>query len=359
MSINEPPKPHRLFIFSHPRTASNLLCKLFSEHPAMRSELYYFLFARQFGPESQSQMTGKKVDELREDYEKMWKDLTYQGALDKLEKHIASSEAEGKIPLLKDHCWIITRTEEAQKMLTLPQSLPPQPLIEDRMLDIPEENRSDIIKNPYVDLNARPVNPTYLPDRLLKTFAPVFIIRHPAKQVESWYRVTRAYEMHPNENDFELAASFKPSRRLFEYYVELYRSGAKIHQTGNSAADAPTRLEKWPIVIDGDDLINDAEGLTAKVCETIGIEHSGVIYKWDQTEIVLEGKAAPALEEAFYRTLWKSGGVKKNPNPNVPSISESSTKWAREWGDTVAKALVQYAEAAVADYNYLRQFRLY
>jgi hypothetical protein len=105
--------------------------------------------------------------------------------------------------------------------------------MEDRMLDLPEEKRSSIEKALYVDRKATNYNPTILPDRLLKTLAPVFMIRHPAKQIESWYRVSRIFGLPIEDPDFELCVTYKFSRRLFEYVTELYQTESKAHQNGN------------------------------------------------------------------------------------------------------------------------------
>jgi hypothetical protein len=45
-------------------------------------------------------------------------------------------------------------------------------------------------------------------------------------------------------------------------------------------------------------------------------------------------------------------------HPKAHSVSESSKEWAESWGEDVANALTQLAEAAMVDYNYLYQFRL-
>jgi hypothetical protein len=41
-----------------------------------------------------------------------------------------------------------------------------------------------------------------------------------------------------------------------------------------------------------------------------------------------------------------------------PCISKESQKWEKLWGTEVALQLVQYAENAMADYEYMYQYRL-
>jgi hypothetical protein len=44
--------------------------------------------------------------------------------------------------------------------------------------------------------------------------------------------------------------------------------------------------------------------------------------------------------------------------PEKPSVGKEGKKWEAEWGPEVASDLIQYAEKAMIDYEYLYQFRL-
>src|ERR1700749_4976099 len=88
------PKPLRIFLFSHPRTASNLFCKLFSEHPDVGLRCYPFAYAHFIGPDAQV-LEHRELKEHQERQE-MWevmKHATYQSQLDQMEKAIAEWEA--------------------------------------------------------------------------------------------------------------------------------------------------------------------------------------------------------------------------------------------------------------------------
>lgn len=141
--------------------------------------------------------------------------------------------------------------------------------------------------------------------------------------------------------EFELAVSYKSPRLTFEYYKGLY------------AAEAPAVARPvWPLVIDGDDLINDTEGITRRFCDITGLDHAGVIYEWRQEA------EKDQVVGAFLGTLNKSEGIIKNKSPKIPSIHEEARRWEEKWGREVAHSLVQYAEKAMEDYEYLYQFRL-
>jgi len=108
------------------------------------------------------------------------------------------------------------------------------------------------------------------------------------------------------------------------------------------------------VVIDGDDVVNDSEGIAGKFCALAGLDPDGVIYKWEKNDLVDQGP----VKRVFLGTLNTSEGVRKDLYLGEPDLVASSEKWRKEWGDGVANALVQYVKDAMADYEYLYQFRL-
>lgn len=90
-NVPSKPTPRRLFVFSHPRTASNLFCKLFSKHPQLAYTEYPFLYAYFLGPEAQFQLPKKDGDEA---VKEQFKHETFQHGLDKIEEDLADSALE-------------------------------------------------------------------------------------------------------------------------------------------------------------------------------------------------------------------------------------------------------------------------
>jgi hypothetical protein len=87
----------RLFFISHPRTGSNLFCKIFSKHPQISQLLYPdFATPHMYGPERQTQIKNAKMDEIRElnSASRGVSLPSYQYTLDCMQNHIAKSEAE-------------------------------------------------------------------------------------------------------------------------------------------------------------------------------------------------------------------------------------------------------------------------
>lgn len=262
--------------------------------------------------------------------------------------------------MIKEHCCYLTQATIVKQLLEKPRGIPPKPNMIDNLLDVPKVKRGEQAGVSYHDLNAPVLNPTVLPDRFLNTVAPIFIIRHPAKQVGSYFKASKVHEGSMDSSEFEIATTFKFSRLLFDYFKNLYR----IEK--NSRGD----VLQWPIVVDGDDLINDTEGLAKRVCAVTHLDPNGVIYEWEKG-----GEPKDVFEAVFLGTLNKSSGVVKTEvsrlvlnfeilslrckqTPEKPSITREAKKWEAEWGLNVAHDLVQIANRAMADYEYLHQFCL-
>lgn len=346
-SSPDPPTSLRLFLFSHPRTASNLFLKLYSEHPDLQQYTYPFLFPHFSGPDAQvvkdkpAPLTEAEKNELE-----LMKHATYQNQLDEMEYEVAKAEAAGKIPLVKEHCCYLTQQMVVKEHLERPRGVPAKPKMEDRMLDLPEDQRTSLSGSSYHDFDAPVMNTTVLPDRLLKTFTPVFIIRHPAKQVGSFHRAaSKARGLAPvDSSEFEMATTYRFPRLIFEYFRNLYLE--------EKATPEARHRSPWPIVVDGDDLINDTEGVSERFCALTGLDPAGVIYNWGKTE------SPTPIKAIFYGTLNASSGVVKNDYPERPSIFKEARKWEAEWGPDVASLLTQHAQKAMVDYEYLYQFRV-
>lgn len=341
------PKPLRIFLFSHPRSASNLLCKLFSAHPKVGQHFYPFGYAHFMSPDAQAfESRERKEQQHRQATREIMKHATYQFQLDQMEKEIAEWEAAGKIPMFKDHSCYLTQAVISKEWLGGSDDMPHKPEMKDNMLDVPKGSLTQLIEIPYNDPNGPLDNPTILPDRLLKSFAPLFIIRHPAKQVASYYRTSViAQGWSITDAEYKRAVDYRFSRRLFDYFRNYYQERAKT-----APNDTPNQ-PGWPILVDGDDLISDPEGFVQRFCELIDIDPSGVIYKWEKSE------PKDPFEAIFAGTLMASTGVLKLESSERPSITTEATKWEEEWGPEVAQQLTQYAEKALPHYEYLYQFR--
>lgn len=94
-----PNVPSTFFLYSQPRTRSNLLVRLLETHPRMKSMHYPFMFAFLNGPESQwpADQQAQRIKGLGmtpEEHAKKWEKATYQAALDSMEKMMAKTKEE-------------------------------------------------------------------------------------------------------------------------------------------------------------------------------------------------------------------------------------------------------------------------
>lgn len=83
----------RIFLFTHGRTASNLLMKIFAKHPQLTQSDYNFHNAFMFGPERLMQV-GNADELVPPERLEACKSATYQRGFDGLQETIAKIEAE-------------------------------------------------------------------------------------------------------------------------------------------------------------------------------------------------------------------------------------------------------------------------
>lgn len=99
MVDTQPSNPLKIYLISTPRTGSNLFCKLFSEHPDVDQTIYQFLFEHFFGPEAQLQMQGDESAALQDEHRVIFKDATYQAALDTIQdRFVKANSSVSEIP---------------------------------------------------------------------------------------------------------------------------------------------------------------------------------------------------------------------------------------------------------------------
>ncbi|KAF5371141.1 hypothetical protein D9758_004113 [Tetrapyrgos nigripes] len=360
---HQPSNPLRLFIFGHPRTRTNLFCRLWHNHPDVLEKQYPLMEPWVYGPERQ---------EIRErilppgKMEQHVKD-TFQAGFDGLQELIAVAEAEGKLPIVKEHVYHMMDAISLCAHLSLSYEGRPKPSLTDRQLDIPESERV-YDRNIFGEPSDLPIpNPTILPERFLKTLSPIFVIRHPAKAFPSYLRVCSAYGGSVFDDAFRINASYKWQRLLYDCYdayfkakdIKLGSNGAPsdvVNGYGNGYGNGHAHSHKiWPVVLNGDDLVVDAERVMQKLCCYTGLDASKICYSWESEENTCQD----AISQALWNQVQNSTGIIKDPTCSKPvAIAEEAKKWTKEWDEEVAKKLAEFCEAAMDDYKYLLQFSI-
>jgi hypothetical protein len=246
--------------------------RLFESHPDLSVISYTFYDAFFFGPEHLSRMRPGSQNE----------EATYQSRFNQLQKFIADAEAAGKIPFIKEHLNFITDPQViAANIICVPNGTPYVPNARPTI----EDSTSALEKS--ISL---PANPTVLPNDFLKTLSPVILIRHPAKIIPSFYRVSKATNgVMVFDEDFPAYASLRWLRLIFDWYEEYY---------------SISKIEQRPIVIDMEDMINDPHNIAEKLCVIIGLDPKYVQYSWAE-----KTDECSLLTAVFLSMLRKSTGI--------------------------------------------------
>ncbi|ESK91481.1 hypothetical protein Moror_2613 [Moniliophthora roreri MCA 2997] len=310
--------PAPVFIFSTPRTRSNLLARLLETHPRTGNSILYPLRAAYCAgierpiPDS-SVFATRKINE----------EETFQFAYDKLKQRLTEDQDEGLVPLVKDHILMATLPSVINSYCnrSLKEGL-------GCIIDPDGDNGFQFNDSTPEEVT----NSTCLPEVFLYRIIPVITIRDPIRATASAMGIMlRSLGATLDEANLEASCTFKWSRLLFDYY------GAK----GGPA----------PIVVDGDKLVKDPQGQMKKLCELIDIDESGIQYTW---EARIQVQNEEMHEDVFMGVLHRSTGVIRG-NDAPLDLEEEVKNWEDEWGTEVAETMRGYVERSMEDYQYLRQ----
>ncbi|KAK5128822.1 hypothetical protein LTR85_000155 [Meristemomyces frigidus] len=268
-----------------------------------------------YGPE-RLQLRLKQSDAAKEAYAEWPKAQpqrageTFASTTEAFSKEIEAIESRGKIPFLKEH--IVTVVKQ------------------DIMIDWIRSGQ----------LPSLSANPTYIPDRVLKTASPVILTRHPAKVIPSLYRTMLPLaKLQPGDEDFRVLCSVRWTRIMWDFF-----------------AAHPAARE--PILIDADDLLVDAKAHVPKICGLLGISADGVEYSWDAVPKDYWPDDSLGITRVFIGSLLASTGLMQAAKAGAVDIAVETAKWEKEFGPEAAKGLRARVDAEMEDYEYLMQFKL-
>ncbi|KIK70300.1 hypothetical protein GYMLUDRAFT_255450 [Collybiopsis luxurians FD-317 M1] len=328
----------KIFLYSHPRTRSNLFIRLLETHPQIMSKQYPFMYGFQKGPENQWPDEIKEhifqfSGETKEEGEKKYAHLTFQAGLDDIEKLLKEAQEKERFCVIKEHTVYMFDSKFLNSHIGFgsKDSLKPQPVMVDRKLDvIGPEVELDLPSPPFP-------NPTLLPDRLLATMSPVVLIRHPIFTYPSYLRAISIVG-GSRLTELSLMATYRWQRIIYDFYRAYYNK------------TDPEGKRDWPIVIDGDKLVEDTEGQMKKFCALVGLTESEIEYSWDSL-----GRSENRLLDAFVGTINESTGVIKAPDSSkIPNLDEQVKRWTDEWNEEVAQNMKEAVESSLQDYEYLK-----
>ncbi|KAK2871817.1 hypothetical protein FQN49_002793 [Arthroderma sp. PD_2] len=314
-SAGQLPRRKDLFLFSHIRTASNLLYRLLSNQPGWTQSKNHFTDAFLYAKEC---FNWGAISSISDEERRHFEHLLQQG-YDGLKQMREAAVRENKSVFYK--CPVIFLWE--------PSSL--------------YKGKDDLSSATPFTLNSLSTNPTILPDDFLTSWQPLLLIRHPAIVFESWYRAEcrTVGEVGVNDPSWSLFTSFQYSRQLYDWFESKEPTG--LPEDGSSK----------PLVIDSDDIIESTS--LDKLCELCGMDPTFLLYEWEATEPPSD--ASPRWL-GFMTGLASSTSIDRSKSSRGIDITARHSQWKDEFGVLVADALFERVNEAMEDYNYLKSRKI-
>ncbi|KAL4929915.1 uncharacterized protein BDV17DRAFT_290270 [Aspergillus undulatus] len=311
-----PKRVHRdAFLFAQNRTVSHVLCRLLSDQPGWTQSNYHFKRAFDFARESFG--WGPLTDvpqQQRHDFEKL-----LQEGFDELQLERRSAAIEGKATFLKEHTFYIWEPSRLSQSMWGGARSPPFTVVEE---------------GSPLSSDSEKTNPTIFPDSFLKSWRPIFLIRHPALTFESWYRAeSGARHVDIRDKSWAFYTTFQYSRQLYDWY--------------HSCSTEP---DSTPIVVDADDIL-DGSSTIERVCSSLGMDTQRILYEWDAIQTP---EGAGCRELKFMSDYWNSTSIDSSKSSRGLDMAAKYTQWQNDFGPDTANGLWELVQRAMPDYKYLR-----
>ncbi|KAM3512698.1 hypothetical protein MY11210_003651 [Beauveria gryllotalpidicola] len=324
------PRPSDVFFFSCPRTLSNLLVKLLSQQQGWEGSGYYlhsaYLYALKHFSDS---VDAEAPPEKRQDYVRQLRE-----GFAKMEAARETAHRNGNALFLKSHCaqiWEPSCLYEATKKGQFAA----------------EFTLSDSSSSAPAAAPPR-TNPTMLPDTYLLSFVPIFLVRHPALMVDSWFR-TETRAGHPPDPSLTTRARSQGlglARALYDWYAAVLES---------APAPAPDRApgcKGVPIVVDADDVL---EGDTVRrLAAAIGMDPAQVLRGWEAQST--EGMAP--LDRSYMQGICESTGIDTSKSARRLDLEARYRSWRETYGVEAGEYMVKVTESYLPDYEYMKSKKM-
>lgn len=208
----------------------------------------------------------------------------------------------------------------------------------------------------------RGFNHTVLFPAFLRTWQPVFLIRHPALAFPSRLRAMldlddlAGLDNEAREAVLDRCMTLVWSRALYDWFLEQADTTTGVE--GEGVVDGDANVCARPIVIDADDVMNFPVETVGRLCELVGLDGQGLRTTWVRTtEGEGYGDQGP-MERRMMSTLWSSEGVVEGKTAIGLDVEEEARKWREMFGEEDGERMEGWVRAAMEDYEYLRAARL-
>jgi hypothetical protein len=188
--------------------------------------------------------------------------------------------------------------------------------------------------------DASKTNPTIFPDAFVSSFRPIFLIRHPALSFESWYRAeSAARHVDISDKAWSFYTTFQYSRAMYDWYL----SRATTEDSDST-----------PIVIEADDMMEKRSTMDT-LCDLLGMDKACVPHEWDVIEAPV---GAGCRELKFMSGYWNSTAIDRSKSSRGLDLAGRRAAWREEFGAEVGEELWRLVQAAMPDYEYLKERRI-
>lgn len=193
-----------------------------------------------------------------------------------------------------------------------------------------------IIRNQI--LTPAPSNLTVIPDHILESVTPVFVIRNPVFAVPSNYTaLERTSHFRPGDEGWKLATGMQLQRRLFDFFND--RDG------------------RPPLVIDGDDVVWRTEPVRDGLCQALEIDPQALSETWEP--VPEHQRSKDPLIKHFLHSIDESTGIERPSQTHPePDLVKTHNKWVEKYGRGVADQIKLTVEENMSHYEYMRQFKV-
>ncbi|ETI20999.1 hypothetical protein G647_07342 [Cladophialophora carrionii CBS 160.54] len=354
-------KHKRVFLLTHPRTASNLLVRILNleNQPALgrpddgagrNAQFEYFFVSTvplRIKLADQPSLSWSE-DERTEAMQRL------QASADGLLRHLEEAEAGGRSVFVKEHLlWMLSpQAEDLVKRsgnlesrfwkVKVPGGTPVQggskaaSYVSNHRQAGVQDKEATVIENQ-----------TVFPDSFLRTWTPTFLIRHPALVFPSLYRTSVDLEGRDEARNnaggmFRIEMTWRWSRQLWEWYNKEW-------QEGN------TTLR--PIILDADDIILEPQIITT-YCKLVGLDAEKCRFEWERAGAEEEA-SMNFMERKMKSSLLSSAGIIRDGKVAAGlDMRQEVRKWSQEFGEEEARKIEAWVTAAMLDYEFLWERRL-
>ncbi|EFE43824.1 hypothetical protein TRV_01398 [Trichophyton verrucosum HKI 0517] len=338
--------PSRFYLLTCPRTASNLLMKILAlegqSNVAYREDGGYF-----FSPlhllRYDLNCVGTHVEELT--LEQKEKQIAcIKSCYNTLVQHVEDAESNGKLVIVKEHTHYLTDPVAETEFLHGEGCVTNElPWVMHGMDDLVQSTDGRSTHNK-----------TVFSDDFLKTWRPIFLIRHPALAFPSWYRaaVRADGEEKARSTQGKLACkkvmTLRWTRRLYDFYMQ---ESNNTSATGRNLGEGRDK-GMWPLVLDADDIMTQPE-VIIRFCNIVGLDSDKLKFNWEKDE----QQRRPGIM-AFRSTIDSSTKIDPSKAAGDVDIDQEAAKWREEFGEEIGRLVEEYVRAAMPDYTYLKSKKL-